>query len=180
MRRPSPASLDPNLLLPRVVDKRKAILSVFVPPGKVPARRAPSRATQIRYRRQFVNWLKDWAPQIYIDAKKKADQVESNDGALGQLAGWWETFTESAADIGGQYLQFKTQKEILDAQMERMRGGLPPLQTSEYAPTIAIKPDAGTTREITGAIGAGFGSMLPWLAIGGLGLFLLMRPKRRR
>ena len=74
-----------------------------------------------------------------------------------------------------QYLQFRTQKEILDAQLERMRAGLPPLQTSEYAPTVAVKVDPGTTAEITGAIGTGLGRMLPFIAIGGLALLFLMR-----
>ena len=123
-------------------------------------RRKPSRLQKIRDRRQFINWLKRWSPKLYADAKAKADLVEQGEATLGGLGGWWDSFTESLTDLGGKYVQFQTQKEILDAQMERMRQGLPPLQTSEYAPTIAIKPDAGTTREITGAIGAGFGSLL--------------------
>ena len=65
-------------------------------------------------------------------------------------------------------------------QMERMRAGLPPLQTGEYAPTVAIKVDPGTTRELTGAIGAGFGKMLPVIAIGGVALMFLMGRRRRR
>lgn len=178
-----PASLDPTLLVTRDIQARPISKPlpglIFTPPNKriATAARRPNRATQIRHRRMFVNWLKNWAPQVYADAKRKADQIEVTDGTLGQLAGWWETFSDSVGSLGGKYLQFKTQKEILDAQMERMRQGQPPLQTSEYAPTVAVKPDAGTTREITGAIGAGFGSMLPWLAAGGVGLYLLTRRK---
>lgn len=139
-------------------------------------RRAPrSKAAKIRRRQQFINWLKNWSPKLYMRAKAKADAVEAKEGTLGQLGGWWETFTENLTEVGGAVLQYKTQKAILDAQLERMRQGLPPLQTSEYAPTIAIKPDPGTTREITGAIGAGFGKMLPFIAIGGLALLLMMR-----
>ena len=141
-------------------------------------RRAPrSKAAKIRRRQQFINWLKNWSPKLYMRAKAKADAVEAKEGTLGQLGGWWETFTENLTEVGGAVLQYKTQKAILDAQLERMRAGLPPLQTSEYAPTVAVKVDPGTTREITGAIGAGFGKMLPFIAIGGLAIFLMMRRK---
>lgn len=153
-----------------------------IPPGERPvgrhlpvSRRRSSKAATVRNRRSFVNWIKRWAPQLYADAKKQADVVERNEGALGNLGGWWDTFTEKLSDVGGKYLQYRTQREILKAQMDRMQAGLPPLQTSEYAPTIQIKPDPGTTREITSAIGAGFGKMLPWLAAAGVGVFLLMR-----
>jgi len=153
---------------------------IFVPPTPPRQRRRPRRirkAKKIRDRQAFINWLKNWAPQLYADAKRKADTLEITEGSLGQLGGWWETFTDSITDLGGKYLQFRTQKEILEAQLSRMREGLPPLQTSEYAPTIAIKPDPGTTREIVGAIGTGFGKMLPFIAIGGVALLLLMRRK---
>ena len=142
----------------------------------MPVRRPPlSKGAKIRRRQQFVNWIKNWAPQLYLRAKAKADAAEVNEGTLGQLAGWWETFTENLTEVGGALLQYKTQKAILDAQLERMRAGLPPLQTSEYAPTVAVRVDPGTTREITGAIGAGLGKMLPFIAIAGVGILLMMR-----
>ena len=127
-----------------------------------------------------MTWLQRWAPKVYAHAKKRADVAAANDGALNGLGGWWDTFTDSVSDLGGKYLQFRTQKEILEAQMQRMQQGLPPLQTSEYAPTIAVKPDAGTTREITGAIGAGFSRMVPWIVIGGGALMLLTVGRKRR
>ncbi len=127
-----------------------------------------------------MNWLKRWAPGLYSDAKAKADLVEKNEGTLEGLAGWWDTFSQSVTDLGGKYVQFRTQKDILDAQMERMRMGLPPLQTSEYAPTVAVKPDAGTTREITTAIGSGISSLLPWLLVGTVAVVFLTGKKGRR
>ena len=183
------ASLDPQLLLPRLWGGRdieriplvaKRLQARIEAPGRsgtaIRRRRRPiSKAKQIRDRKQFIGWLKNWAPDLYAAAKAKADAAEINDGTLGQLAGWWETFTQGISDVGGQYIQFRTQKEILDAQLERMRAGLPPLQTSEYAPTVAVKVDPGTTAEITGAIGTGLGRMLPFIAIGGLALLFLMR-----
>lgn len=186
-----PPTLDPQYLLPRV----PTVSTDLVDPGKVPTvkakviraptvrrevrvpmkrRRRPNKARLIRDRQRFVNWLKTFAPQLYVDAKKAADVAEANGGTLGELAGWFDTFTEKVSELGGKYLQFRTQKEILEAQLERMKQGLPPLETGQIAPTIAVKPDPGTTREITGAIGAGFGRMLPFLAVG-LALFLFMR-----
>lgn len=193
-----PASLDPTQVLPRgnrapfesefikrkfsPATRRKKLTVGKIRP-RIDPRRLPrprkrlSKAATIRHRRQFINWVRNWAPEIYTAAKRKADQEERADGALGQLAGWWESFTTGVTDLGGKYLQFRTQKEILEAQLERMKQGLPPLQTSEYAPTVVIKPDAGTTAEITGAIGAGFGKMLPFIAIGGVAILLLMRKR---
>jgi len=199
-----PPGLDPQYLLPRrpvpwwergtrwprptdsagLIDPGRIPGTVTVtkitPPGRpdvrLPARRPlVSKGAKIRRRRQFITWLKNWAPQLYVRAKAKADAIEANDATLGQLAGWWETFTENLTEVGGAVLQYKTQKAILDAQLERMRAGLPPLQTSEYAPTVAVKVDPGTTREITGAIGAGLGRMLPFIAIGGVAILLMMR-----
>lgn len=143
-------------------------------------RRRPGKAETTRQRRQFVSWIKQWAPQVYAAAKRKADIAEGKEAALGQLSGWWETFTEGVTEVGGAVLQYKTQKAILDAQLERMRAGLPPLQTGEYAPTVGVKLDPGTTREITGAIGTGLGRMLPFIAIGGVALLLMMQRGRRR
>lgn len=164
---------------------RAPIVEAILAPLRDPRRRrrAPlTKLAKIRQRRQFINWIKNWAPQVYAAAKKKADTVEGNEGALGALGTWWDSFTDAVKDIGGQYLQYKTQKEILEAQLERMRAGEPPLQTSEYAPTVRIGIDPGTTQEVVGAIGAGFGKLLPFIAIGGAALFLMMRrrPRRRR
>lgn len=202
-----PASLDPQLILPRLyggrdieriplVSKKPLRGLIGGPEWRAPQtpgpglrtwvsgrsgtatrrrRRPISKAQTIRHRKQFVGWLKNWSPRLYAVAKAKADAAEVNDGTLGQLAGWWESFTQGITDVGGQYIQFRTQKEILDAQMERMRAGEPPLQTSEYAPTVSVKVDPGTTAEITGAIGTGLGKMLPFIAIGGLALLFLMR-----
>ncbi len=147
---------------------------VFVPP-----RRRPSKHLQIRHRQQFITWLKRWHSQLYARAKKSADIAQAREGTLNGLGGWWESFTDSLTEVGGAVLQYKTQKDILDAQMERMRLGLPPLQTAEYAPTVRIDVGAETTRDITGAIGAGFGKMLPWLALGG-GMLLLVTMGRKR
>jgi len=192
-----PGALDPRPYLPKVVIPDKYPRP---PVAKVPAvmpwrfrgkikpprrftpirrrRRRPNKAAKIRNRRQFVTWLKNWSPGLYAAAKRRADITQGREGALGELGGWWDTFTEGLTDVGGQYLQYKTQKEILDAQLERMRAGLPPLDTSQYAPTFAVKVDPGTTAEITGAIGAGLGKMLPFIAIGGAALFLMMRKRR--
>lgn len=161
------------------------IVEAILAPVRDPRRRRRTplkRGAKIRQRRQFINWMKNWAPQLYAAAKIKADKVEANEGGLGALGTWWDSFTESIKDLGGQYLQYKTQKEILEAQLERMRAGEPPLQTSEYAPTVRIGIDPGTTREVVGAIGTGFGKLLPFIAIGGVALLLMMRrrPRRRR
>lgn len=197
--KPTPAaSLDPNIILPRVlrpgdsrrgspwtaeIAKRFPTVTVKKVGGPVTlvrrprARRRPvSKAKTIRHRKQFIEWIKNWAPGLYRRAKAKADATEAAEGGeLGNLGGWWESFSDNLTEVGTTYLQFRTQKEILDAQLERMRAGEPPLQTSEYAPTISVKPDPGTTREITGAIGAGLGRMLPFIAIGGVALVLMMR-----
>ena len=140
----------------------------------------PRRVTRqelTRNRQQFINWLKRWAPRVYTYAKEAADREQARDGALNGLSGWFDSFMDKLTDAGGKYLQLRTQKDILDAQMERMRAGLPPLQTSEYAPTVKVQPDPATTKQITGAIGAGFQGALPWV-IGAGGLLLLMGRKR--
>ena len=164
-----------------VVNRRRAPVALVRRPRL--RRRPISRAKKIRHRQQFIGWLKNWAPQLYARAKAKADAVEAREAqnnTLGNLGTWWDTFSENVAEVGGAILQYKTQKAILEAQLERMRAGEPPLQTSEYAPTVAVKIDPGTTAEVTGAIGAGFGRMLPFIAIGGVALLLMMQGGRRR
>jgi hypothetical protein len=180
-----PVPGPPKLTVPWGRGTRAPIVDAILAPLRDPRRRRRaklSKAAKIRQRQQFINWVKNWAPGLYVAAKKKADIAEGNEGALGALGTWWDSFTDSIKDLGGQYLQYKTQKEILEAQLERMRAGEPPLQTSEYAPTVRIGIDPGTTREVVGAIGAGFGKMLPFIAIGGVALLLMMRrrPRRRR
>lgn len=135
--------------------------------------RRPSKAAMVRARKQFLTWLKKWQPQLYARAVASANQSARQPGGLGQLHGWWDDLSAKLSDLGGKYLQFKTQKEILDAQLERTKQGLPPFETAHIAPTIAIRPDPGTTAQITGAIGVGMERLLPWV-IGGVGAAILL------
>lgn len=140
----------------------------------------PSKAAKVANQKRFLRWLEAWNPQLHAAAVNAANAVTENDTGLGALNSWWDSFTDKISQLGSKYVQFRTQKEILDAQMERMRQGLPPLETGQYAPTVAIKPDAGTTAEITSAIGSGIGKLSTplMLAAAALGFFFLTKKRR--
>ena len=151
------------------------------PPRRLPhRRRRPSKGEAMRNRTRFLHWIKRWNPHIYAQAVAAANRTQAS-GGTGALYGWFDDFTSKVADLGGKFLQFKTQKEILDAQMERLRSGLPPLETGQYAPTVGVQisPDPATTAHITGAIGTGLGKLATPLMLGGAALaaILLLRKK---
>ena len=54
---------------------------------------------------------------------------------------WWNNFTTAVGDVGGKFLQYKSQQKVLRLQLQRAKQGLPPLDMRRLAPVIKVQPE---------------------------------------
>lgn len=140
-----------------------------------------------------INWVRDNDPKVYeLAVKRHALQqgkaaifgLSGYDAdefvALNGIADFFKTLSTTVQNVLPQAIQYKTQKDILKAQLKRGEQGLPPLDVADYSPVFRVAPDftpeseAALTRMAIQTTGSGLNKILPY-AIGGLGLFLLLR-----
>lgn len=178
-RRPASITGDPTRVA-RVV-KLNARQTAW---GSGRSRRPPSRAERARNEQRFVQMMKKTHPRLYALAKQRAGEPPAGLGALGQkttttadTAGtWFSRFTDTVTSLAPTYLQYQSQKELLQIQLERARQGLAPLETSQYAPAVQIGLDPAQTRAAIAAAGTRAGEFLtqPMVLAAGAGLLLLV------
>jgi len=125
--------------------------------------------------KQFLTWMRLNEPRLYRAA---ASAAGNNSGLAAQDVGqpsggsWWDSFVGAAKQLVPVAIQARSQKQILDVQLRRAEQGLPPLQTSQIAPTVQVQ--AGLTPALKKIL-------IPALAIGGgLLLYMIMGKKKRR
>lgn len=129
-------------------------------------------------REAFLIWLKKTHPSVYAAAMQKVGMA-----GLGQAApatvttpSVWDKIISTVQQVLPVYVTSRAQKAVLDAQLTRAKMGQPPLDTSQYAPTVRVE-----TPGVEKAA-AGVQTYLMW---GGLalaaaaGIFFLM-PRRQR
>jgi len=153
-------------------------------------RRRPSRAERARNQQRFVQMIKRTHPRLYAIAKARVGEPPTGSG-LGQItktatttetsSSWFSRLTDTLSTLAPSYLQYKSQKELLEIQLQRAQEGLPPLETSQYAPAVQIGLDPEQTREAIAAAGAQAGEFLrqPMVLAAGAGILLLVMMRRR-
>lgn len=142
-------------------------------------------------KRSVINWIKRNDPNIYRLAVKKhglrkglkvrqLSGIDDSDiESLGGVSDFFSTLTETVKQVVPAVTQYKAQNKILNAQLDRAKRGLPPLNVEDYSPVMRISPsfdpqsEAALTRMATSTVSR---FALP-LAIG-LGAFLLLRRRR--
>lgn len=152
-------------------------------------RRRPSKAERARNQQRFVQMIRKTHPRLYAIAKARVGEPPTGAG-LGQItkngttetaSSWFSRLTDTLTTLAPTYLQYKSQKELLEIQLQRAQEGLPPLETSQYAPAVQIGLDPEQTREAIAAAGAQAGEFLrqPMVLAAGAGLLLLVMMRRR-
>lgn len=140
-------------------------------------------------KKQFIKWFKQREPFLFNVAKHRfklrRPGLHGNDM---EMAGISEIFTgivDTVKNVAPSLIQLSSQKKILDMQIKRAEQGLPPLDASQYSPTIkveaAISPESEeaakrialeTTRQGASELKPlFFGALI-------LGAMLLLRKKR--
>lgn len=140
-----------------------------------------------------INWIKANDPNLYaLAVKRHALQnsranvyalSEIEEDAIENLSGvadFFKTMGTTISSVIPQAIQYKTQKDILKAQLKRGEQGLPPFDVRDYSPVLRVSPDfspeseAALTRMAIQTTGTGINKILPF-AIGGIALVLLLR-----
>lgn len=142
-----------------------------------------------------INWVRDNDPKLYeLAAKRHALQqgkaaiygLSGYDAdefvAMNGIADFFKTLSTTVQNVLPQAIQYKTQKDILKAQLKRGEQGLPPLDVMDYSPVFRVAPDfspeseAALTRMAIDTTGSALTKILPYAAFG-LALVLLLRRK---
>lgn len=84
---------------------------------------------------------------------------------------------EAAKTIVPQVLQYKTQQQILDMNVERAKAGLPPIDPGVIAPQVKVIHDVAPEFRPAILAAGGMGNMLLWGGLA-LGAFMLVRMLR--
>lgn len=88
---------------------------------------------------QFVNWVRKNDPFLYAVAKKRAELVKSDELNGIDIGGFFNNLVDTVKSIAPTVITYQGQKKILDVQIQRARNGLPPLDSSQYTPTVKVE-----------------------------------------
>ncbi|MDH5654198.1 MAG: hypothetical protein OEZ39_20265 [Gammaproteobacteria bacterium] len=136
---------------------------------------------------EYLAWMESEFPEMYDEVSSEvgmdglgADVPTSTvtAGSTGQPAeepSMWSNIISAVKEIAPAYTQYKQQKEIMRVQTDRAKKGLPPLETSQYAPTARVITEVG------GETRMGIAKLaIPIaLGVGALGLLYTLKKRRR-
>lgn len=141
----------------------------------------------------FAQWVKTNDPFLFEVAKKRFELKKTGMNGLGlslsdfNIGDFAKSLMSTVKEVAPGLVQYKTQTKILKTQLKRAEKGLPPLQTSEYAPTLNVSAEitpemeAAALRVAQSSVGSGLNTILPYAAVAALvGFMLINRGGRRR
>lgn len=118
---------------------------------------------------QYAKWLRQWNPQMYAEVVSEV----SSQG----VSGLFDDFMSTVTAVGEKILPTYYQQQILKAQLDRARKGLPPAPTAQLAPAAAAAAQAAGQPVPSSS---GMTTMLAIAAAAGIGIFALSGGGRRR
>lgn len=146
-------------------------------------------------RAQFLTWLKQRHPEIFLHALQVAERAKASfarqSGNPAALSGvgltetesgaavtepktWWSSLAEGITQAGTAYLAYKGQKANIELNMQRASQGLAPIDYSRYtAPTLRTQVDVSP--EILARLREGGTNTL--LLVGGIAAAFFLLPK---
>lgn len=130
----------------------------------------------------FIEWVKNNDPFIYNLA---VGRYKAKQSGLSGTADFFSSLTDTIKNVVPAVMNYRQQNKIMDVQIQRAKQGLPPLETSQYAPVIkvetAITPESEAAAKRIGVdlVKQGVGDMKP-IFFGGLALMAFLFYKNRR
>lgn len=116
--------------------------------------RAAKDASQLNGLGQSDLWGEMSLAQGGPDFRNLGDNGNGNGSGESQKdeqdAAWYDKILSTLEQAVPIYVQADAQKDIMDAQLERAKKGLPPLETSQMAPQVNVGMDPEIQDSITG------------------------------
>lgn len=138
---------------------------------------------QERNRARMAAWFKENMPTIYkaaVARLKDSDRGVIAARSLGQTTeespGFFDKLLGTIQTLAPELIKARAQKELLDVQLDRARQGLPPLDTTQYAPAVQVSMDPETIYRTASAASP----MLWGVPLALLAGFLLLGSKKGR
>jgi len=143
---------------------------------------------------RFASWVKRNDPTVYaLAAKRHALKTGGKEvyalagynGGLHGLEDFFNTLTDTVKNVLPSVVQYKAQSKILDAQLQRAKMGLSPLNVEDYSPVMRVSPsfdpssEAALTRMAIQTTQSGIQKLIP-VALVGVGAYLWLNRKRKR
>jgi hypothetical protein len=148
---------------------------------------------QLKAQEMAIDWIRKNDPKVYELAAKRHSLKQGSAAiyglsgyeadefvALNGIADFFTTLTDTVSKVLPQAIQYKTQSNILKAQLKRGEQGLPPLDVYDYSPVFRVEPDfspeseAALTRMAIDTTGSALTKILPYAAMA-LGLVLILK-----
>jgi hypothetical protein len=149
--------------------------------GALPGNAKPTLNTTELNRVVFLRWLKLNHPGIYADIVPAGESVKLG-GLFDSIAGAFNNVVSKANELAATYLNVRNQTtqqkaalDLLRTNIERAKAGLAPLNPDGSVVTTNQIGNTATTTDVELAQSVGGVPMLAWLALGGLGLYVLTR-----
>jgi len=139
----------------------------------------------------FAKWLQANDPYLFNVAVAVAKKQKS--GNLGSFLTSidWGSIGKAAVttvkEIAPAVVQLQAQKKALDVNLKRAESGQAPINFNDYTPTIKVAADITPDAEaainrsadtVINNVSARITKMLPFIAVGGVALFFLLRKRR--
>lgn len=106
---------------------------------------------------QFIEWVKQNQPNIYnvavkMHALKNGEMaihgiVEYEPLGAIALGSFFSTIADAVGKLAPSLIAAKSQRDIVKVQLERAKQGLPPMNTSDFAPVVKVQTDITSGNE---------------------------------
>jgi Tfp pilus assembly protein PilE len=114
-------------------------------------------AQQLAAQDQFLKWLKakdpflysvaDKAYRIQIENAKRSQGLASLTSLAFNVGDFFKSALNTVTTLAPKVIEYNQQKKLLDAQIERAKQGLAPLNVAEYSVTVPYNPSAPTAQQ---------------------------------
>ena len=149
--------------------------------GALPENAKPTLTGPELNRVLFLRWLRLTHPSVYAATVPQGNSVQLG-GFFDSIANAFSSVTAKANELAATYLnvknataQQKAAMDLLRVNIERATSGLAPLNPDGSPVTTSQIGGTATTTDVALAQAVGGVPLLAWLALGGLGVYVLSR-----
>lgn len=132
-----------------------------------------------------IAWFKKNDPFLYEIARKRYELESGN--TMSGFGDFFSSLADTVKNVGSSILQYNSQKDLVELQIERAKNNLPPLDSATYVPSVATSNGQLTSENTNAAQALAVKSMQEeaakmkqyfMLAAGGAILYAVMRGRR--
>ncbi len=83
---------------------------------------------------KVIAWFKTNDPFLYEVARKRYELESGN--TMAGVGDFFSSLADTVKNVGSSILQYQSQKDLVELQIERAKNNLPPLDSATYIPSV--------------------------------------------